>query len=520
MLGRRVAKTVTNDLARVYVYNGEQVLMEYDRGTAASTGYRKFLYGSYIDEPTVMFRPWNRGWAAQYYHRDSKYNVVALSWPSGKVAERYAYDAYGNVKIMSPSGGNRTKPQTDNPYLFSGRRLDLETGLYYFRARYYDPLLGRFLGRDPSGYTDGYNAYCAYMVPNYQDPSGMQSERRMDTRNGINPGYWRDRDQRRNRGSRSGSGSGSGVVVPELTWEDAGRAGAQGVTNVAEGGVNAVVGVGNLIIAIPNTVAWLVDWSDTPDHNKIRIPYIPRANFAKDKFVQNDPLHEWSTGSAELGIGLLLPGPKGAGAADDVLKGADDVVKGADDLLKGVDDLVKGADDVAKGGATVADDVARGGTILASRTGGSKFTGNLDDVIEELGEIVPDITHKFDDLGDPNLAGVFDDVDNVIKFADDIDVGVVTLADEMQHALDFAKTGLSREDIIKEIMNVHKIGENAAYGWYHRRIFTRAIKNIHEGKPGFRHLKDNIGEIYDAYLDHGGELTKKQILETPFKGLF
>lgn len=90
----------------------------------------------------------------------------------------------------------------------------------------------------------------------------------------------------------------------------------------------------------------------------------------------------------------------------------------------------------------------------------------------------------------------------------------------MQHALDFAKTGLTRADIIKEIMTVHKIGPNAAYSWYHRRIFTRAIKNIHEGKPGFAHLKDHIGEIFDAYVGHGGELTMKQILEGTFTGLF
>lgn len=160
------------------------------------------------------------------------------------------------------------------------------------------------------------------------------------------------------------------------------------------------------------------------------------------------------------------------------------------------------------------------GTLLASRTGGSKFTGNIDDVIEELGEIAPGITYKFDDLGDPNLAGVFDEVENIIRFSDDVDLGVVTLADEMQHAVDFAQTGLDKFDVAREIMQVHKIGQNAAYSWYHRRIFTRAIKNIHEGKPGFRHLKDNIGEIYDAYLGHGGDLTMKQILESNFEGLF
>ena len=174
VLGRRVAKTVINQVARVYVYCGPQVLMEYNRGSIPSSGYRKFLYGSYVDEPTVMFRPWRSGWAPQYYHRDSKYNVIALTWPSGKVAERYNYDAYGNVTIRAPGGGVRSAPGTDNPYMFTGRRWDKETGLYYFRARYYDAELGRFLSRDPTGYPDGLNGYAAYYVPNHQDPSGTQ----------------------------------------------------------------------------------------------------------------------------------------------------------------------------------------------------------------------------------------------------------------------------------------------------------------------------------------------------------
>ena len=48
---------------------------------------------------------------------------------------------------------------TKNPYLFQGRRLDEESGLYYFRNRYYDPEHGRFISRDPEGFVDGPNLY-------------------------------------------------------------------------------------------------------------------------------------------------------------------------------------------------------------------------------------------------------------------------------------------------------------------------------------------------------------------------
>ena len=62
-----------------------------------------------------------------------------------------------------------------NPYMFTGRRYDLETGLYYYRARYYNPQIGRFLQTDPIGYGDGINWYnCCGSNPVIRtDPSGL-----------------------------------------------------------------------------------------------------------------------------------------------------------------------------------------------------------------------------------------------------------------------------------------------------------------------------------------------------------
>ena len=57
---------------------------------------------------------------------------------------------------------------------FTGRYLDKETGLYYFRARYYSGSLGRFIGRDPIKYKGGgYNLYSGYFIPNKFDPLGL-----------------------------------------------------------------------------------------------------------------------------------------------------------------------------------------------------------------------------------------------------------------------------------------------------------------------------------------------------------
>ena len=60
-----------------------------------------------------------------------------------------------------------------NPYMFTARRYDLETGLYYYRARYYNPYIGRFLQKDPAGQGMNMYAYCGNNSLNCNDPSGL-----------------------------------------------------------------------------------------------------------------------------------------------------------------------------------------------------------------------------------------------------------------------------------------------------------------------------------------------------------
>jgi RHS repeat-associated protein len=62
----------------------------------------------------------------------------------------YEYDAFGGIRVLDEEGALiPIEDAIPNPYTFTGREYDPETGLYYYRARYYDPGLGRFLQEDP-----------------------------------------------------------------------------------------------------------------------------------------------------------------------------------------------------------------------------------------------------------------------------------------------------------------------------------------------------------------------------------
>jgi RHS repeat-associated protein len=108
--------------------------------------------------------------AAYFYHYDALGSVVALSDADGDTVQVYEYDVYGQVAASDPNHPNR--------FLFTGREFDAETGLYYYRARYYNSTIGRFLQTDPIGYADGMNPYwyCANNPWNRTDAYGMRSD--------------------------------------------------------------------------------------------------------------------------------------------------------------------------------------------------------------------------------------------------------------------------------------------------------------------------------------------------------
>ncbi len=131
-LGRRVERRLSSGEVNRFIYDGADVLMELD-GTDALVA--RYTHGPDIDEPILR----DASGVEHYFHADGLGSIVQLTDPAGGVAGSYLYDSFGSV--VAESGG------VAQPYRFTGRELDDESGLYFYRARYYEPSLGRYLSR-------------------------------------------------------------------------------------------------------------------------------------------------------------------------------------------------------------------------------------------------------------------------------------------------------------------------------------------------------------------------------------
>ena len=109
-----------------------------------------------------------RGQELSYYHRDEQLSTVFVTDGQGEIRNSYQYDAFG-IPL-------ETTEQLNNRIRYTGQQYDDVTGQYYLRARYYNPVAGRFMQEDVYQ-GDGLNlyAYCGNNPVVYDDPSGYAS---------------------------------------------------------------------------------------------------------------------------------------------------------------------------------------------------------------------------------------------------------------------------------------------------------------------------------------------------------
>jgi RHS repeat-associated protein len=159
--GNRLAKVASGSTTSYLVDEENPTgLAQVVEEIAGGVVQRRYLYGlGRISQ--------SEGGTVSYYGYDAHGDVRFLTDSTGTVTDTYDYDAWGNV--VSSTG------TTANVYRYQGEALDTETGLYYLRARYYDPLNGRFLNVDPLADAGQRPYLYAGADPqNRKDPTGRQ----------------------------------------------------------------------------------------------------------------------------------------------------------------------------------------------------------------------------------------------------------------------------------------------------------------------------------------------------------
>lgn len=151
--------TVTTDL----LYDGTDLVAEYN-GTAVA---RRYVHGPGIDEPLVWYEG-SGTTAKNWIYTNHLGSVVALANTAGTSTATYTYGPYGEPNVTT---GNMR-------FRYTGQQLIPALNLYYYKARFYSPTLGRFLQTDPIGQKDDMNLY-AYVknnTINNIDPTGMYAQ--------------------------------------------------------------------------------------------------------------------------------------------------------------------------------------------------------------------------------------------------------------------------------------------------------------------------------------------------------
>jgi RHS repeat-associated protein len=163
-MNRRISKSVGGTTTR-FVYDRDNVLLEFTGSAVPSVRY---LHGTMVDQVLAQEKVGQESSGqTSWMLTDQLGSVRDLVSNAGTVVGHFTYDSFGQV--VSATG------TVDSRYKFTGRELDGETELYYYRARYYDARVGRFIGQDPIGFGAGDSNLYRYVGNsslNATDPSG------------------------------------------------------------------------------------------------------------------------------------------------------------------------------------------------------------------------------------------------------------------------------------------------------------------------------------------------------------
>lgn len=163
-LDRRIIITVNSQTVYT-VYDGENVWADFDSSATLATRY---MFGDELDSLFARSRPTGE---TNWYLGDKLGTIRDLVDTDGTLLNHVDYDSFGGVIAQTDAGqGDR--------FLFTGREYNGESELYYYRGRYYDPWLGRFISEDPTGFEGGdlnLNRYVNNSPLNGTDPNGEQA---------------------------------------------------------------------------------------------------------------------------------------------------------------------------------------------------------------------------------------------------------------------------------------------------------------------------------------------------------